>query len=569
MNSNTPARHPPLPDSPPFAAGEPGDVKSMSFQSSSGNRNSYLHEAPANVQMAFNVNVTKNAPDFESAQAAEAVFPTQPLVVNGSKGKREPPTAMGRQRILSLPENNVDSLSNHPPFNAPVAPDMVRTGGFYGFPTGNQQHYPSHERPAMQYQHANSQAAAAQSLSDSGINNQLLQDLTALQRQLREAQHDNHQLRGQIEVMNHGMQIAATEKEGFSRSIRQMTASIEILGAANGEMTEQIKELSNKTRNFSSSIEQKDAVIEDLSNANRVKEDKLENLSAQNENLHISVSQQHTLIDKQCLRNRQQERQIEHLKAVNTDLQKKSDRSYLRACWAEDLNRALQNSHTLATNFRHESMQKAWERNDLLKKRWEKIKELMSRLDAEIEEHERDVEFANDVMERQSDEIDELEERNGDLTAALDITMQGAKEESDKHNLRERELETEIQSLKAELHDKSTALDAATRQNRDKEQELEEILMKSNKKTKENESRSKRQARLNVTELNVKLSKELEIEKEKSRAAAREKIEWQEKFLEVNARETTTWKGSYLRNMGAFFVLVVLFFHGLQASAQA
>ncbi|PVH76459.1 hypothetical protein DL98DRAFT_641289 [Cadophora sp. DSE1049] len=555
MEFNTPPGHSALLDSPPMTAGHPGEFTSTFLQPAFNGHQNFFDEPSKNAGMIDDVKVTRSAPDNENQQMGEAVFQTGPLVVNGSMGKRETPRVMGHRGILLLPETL-------------VAPAMVRSSGFYGFPNGHPQNYASYQQPAMQYQHPYGHPAPAQPLPDSVINHQYAQELNRRERQLLEVQQDNHNLCEQIENFNNGMATQTDENEGLNESIRQITAINEALGITNSEMKEQVEEISIEKNKLDSSLGPKGTVIENLSNANRQKEEQLKELSTEKEELNALLHQKRMLIERQWFKNSQQEQQITDLRAANTDLQKTVDELNLRVGTAEAFfNRILQSSRSVEIKLRQQCMQRGYETDALLMQRQVQINQLQSCLEIVGADYEGYISEVEHLMYKQEREIDVLTETNKDFAAALDITMRAAKEESDKYDLREKKLKADIESLLTNLHDTVEALHAATSHNRVKEQELEELMTKFNKKTKENESRSKRQARMNATELNQKLIRELEAEKNKSRAAELEKIEWQRKFQEANNRQVMVGQGTYLRNMGIFLLLVVVFFNGLQASA--
>ena len=492
-----------------------------------------------------NINVTRKAAGVEDIQTTEAISLTEPPVVDGSTNMRETPMARGHHNYLVWRIGAEQRLDCFPADAAPnhfVAPVMQSTSWVSGFANGHYQNYANNQQPVMGYQHPYYYQAPPQPLSDAAMNLQLVQELTIRERHLHEVQLDNHNLRGQIDHLSNGVAAETARNEELTNLVRQVTAEKAALECTTREMRRQIEELTAENNRLNSSLQQSGRLVE-------------------MEILKTDLRQKENYIERQERIHGQRKQEIRNLTAANTEQQKKiyTLKRHIEAA-VGFYNSVIMGSHRAKVA----SCLECTKRSDMLNALHRQIRAWAYECSRDFENMRRYYEdYSNGIARcciKQQDEIDELMETNKDVTTAICITMQGAKEENDKHRAREERSKADISNVLANLQNTSEALIAATSKIRAKEQEVDELTPKLNKKPKENESRTKRQARLNAMELNQKLSKELEAEKDRARAAELEKLEWQQKFQELAAKEVMAGKGTYLLNMEIFFILVVVFF---------
>ncbi|KAK0106279.1 hypothetical protein ONS96_003919 [Cadophora gregata f. sp. sojae] len=548
--------YPPLPDSPPLSAGQPDEVKSFLPQSSSTNERGSTDQALEHLGHIGDGDATNQAPSLEDEHANEAAFPTEPLVVNGGMEIYEASRSVRRQSVFEQSQDNSGFSVAGLGSNVLVAPAMVRSHGFYGFPNQQQQHCASYQQHAMQYQQPYCHPMALNTLSDSSINYHYANELNRRDCQLHEVQRDNHHLREQLEVSNSGMAAQMAENEQLRISNQQLIARKEVLEVDNGSMKDQIKELSVEKEKLESSVAGKDTVIDTLSNSDRQKTEQLQELSTENEKLIDLLRRKDAVIMEQGETNHQQEEKIDSLSGANTDLQERVRYLNLQAEAGDAVNHILQISRSEATKNLEGAMQTCSMLSAELIQRQTTIHELQRRLNTEKTQHDGAILQVEKLMDENAKLTNELK----DMASALETTMRAAREESKRDNLRTQEIRTNVHKLITRLDETSKALDAATSRNKAMEQEIEELLAKSDKKSKENESRSKRQARLNAIAMNETLSKELEEQKDINQAVETEKNQWQRKFEQLSAEVSSPDRQTCLYNMGMFLTILVVFF---------
>jgi len=528
-----------------LSAGQRGEVRPNHFELDLIGQFTGICRHSENTEAVGDVNIAGNASGMRNTPTTEASSLTGPPVVDGSTNMRETPRVRGHRNALAWRIGAEQCLEYFPADAAPnhfVAPATQSTSWFSGFANGHHQNYANYQQPVMEYHHPYYYQATTQPFLNSVFNRQLIQELHIRERHLHEVQLDNHNLRGQIEHLSNGVAADTATNEELRHSFRQVTAEKDALEGDNREMKRQIEELTAEKNRLEFSLQQSGR-------------------AAEMEILKTDLRQKENYIERRELIHSQREQEIRNLTAANTEQQKNiyNLKRHIEAA-VGFYNSVIMGSYCA----KPASCQECTKKSD-------KVNALQRQIDARAHDYLRDLEnlrryyedYSNGIARcwiKQQEEIDALMETNKDVTTAIGITMQGAKEEKDRHKSKEERFEADISNLLVNLQNTSVALVVATSSIRAKEQEVDELTAKLKKKPKENESRTKRQARLQATELNQKLSKELEAEKDKSQAAELEKIEWQPNYQELTAKEFSAGKGTYLRNMGMFFIFVVVFF---------